>query len=262
MIGPVKFSLIYIGAILLSIMGMITWYSMRQQFANLGVLIYYYLVWVVGLITMWLYFKTATTDPGVLIRNQNYDDIKFNKELICFRDINMDDLIKSCKDAEGTVKKKKKSTSKRQRVILKSDEEILQNIDHVPNIYQRRYCSTCSLIRPPLVSHCRYCDHCVKEFDHHCYFTNNCIGLRNKQYFIFLIESIRILMAMFMFGYLLWLVEMNSEFNLSEDDMEIIILSFGAFSLFYYYLVISGNINIFTILGAAAVIGAHEYFIY
>lgn len=55
-------------------------------------------------------------------------------------------------------------------------------------IYQERYCTTCKIMRPPLSSHCSLCDHCVKNFDHHCFFIGNCVGARNiKNFFCFLI---------------------------------------------------------------------------
>ena len=42
-------------------------------------------------------------------------------------------------------------------------------------------------MRPPMSSHCRYCDHCVEEFDHHCFFMGNCIAKHNhKSYVLFL----------------------------------------------------------------------------
>lgn len=45
-------------------------------------------------------------------------------------------------------------------------------------------CRRCQSYRPPRASHCRICDYCVQQADHHCTFLNNCIGRRN--YFVFL----------------------------------------------------------------------------
>ena len=57
----------------------------------------------------------------------------------------------------------------------------------VPSIFQERYCKTCNVIRPPRTSHCSFCDHCVMNFDHHCFFVGNCIGERNqKNFYLFL----------------------------------------------------------------------------
>ena len=51
-----------------------------------------------------------------------------------------------------------------------------------------RYCQTCNIFRGPLVSHCKKCDNCVENFDHHCPWLGNCIGKKNCFYFfIFLI---------------------------------------------------------------------------
>lgn len=54
------------------------------------------------------------------------------------------------------------------------------------HIYKSRYCVTCLVERPPLASHCRKCNHCVKVFDHHCEMVNNCIGIRNRKDFLLL----------------------------------------------------------------------------
>ena len=47
------------------------------------------------------------------------------------------------------------------------------------HIYKARFCETCLIERPPMASHCKACDHCVKNFDHHCIWVNNCVAKRN-----------------------------------------------------------------------------------
>ena len=60
-------------------------------------------------------------------------------------------------------------------VINKLNEGINSPFD----IDKQRFCDTCMIIRPPMSSHCKWCDNCVKRFDHHCNFIGNCIGLRD-----------------------------------------------------------------------------------
>ena len=54
--------------------------------------------------------------------------------------------------------------------------------------FKVKFCSTCHIFRGPSVSHCKKCDNCVENFDHHCPWLGNCIGKNNYFYFfIFLI---------------------------------------------------------------------------
>ena len=54
--------------------------------------------------------------------------------------------------------------------------------------FKVKFCSTCHIFRGPGVSHCKKCDNCVENFDHHCPWLGNCIGKNNYYYFfLFLI---------------------------------------------------------------------------
>ena len=69
--------------------------------------------------------------------------------------------------------------------ILKNDKtlDIIEN-NYMPHIFQNRPCKTCNIIRPPKTSHCVICDNCIMELDHHCFYISNCVGARNRKYFI------------------------------------------------------------------------------
>ena len=45
-------------------------------------------------------------------------------------------------------------------------------------------CKKCSRSRPPGTHHCTVCGVCILGQDHHCIFINNCVGRRNRRYFV------------------------------------------------------------------------------
>nr|XP_040568396.1 probable protein S-acyltransferase 23 isoform X2 [Lepeophtheirus salmonis] len=55
-----------------------------------------------------------------------------------------------------------------------------------------RLCHSCRVVRPLRAKHCRICDRCVAQFDHHCPYIYNCVGLRNRGWFLIFTLSVAI----------------------------------------------------------------------
>ncbi|XP_051897662.1 uncharacterized protein si:ch211-223a10.1 [Pristis pectinata] len=52
-----------------------------------------------------------------------------------------------------------------------------------------RFCVYCEIVQPEGTKHCRLCNSCMENFDHHCLFLMKCIAKKNQRLFIlFLLE--------------------------------------------------------------------------
>uniref|UniRef100_A0A8D2IYZ2 Palmitoyltransferase n=2 Tax=Varanus komodoensis TaxID=61221 RepID=A0A8D2IYZ2_VARKO len=52
-----------------------------------------------------------------------------------------------------------------------------------PSLCLRR-CGYCMLKQPMRAKHCQVCQHCVRRYDHHCPWIENCVGERNHALFL------------------------------------------------------------------------------
>ena len=90
--------------------------------------------------------------------------------------------------------------------------------------FKVKFCQTCHIFRGPAVSHCKKCDNCVENFDHHCPWLGNCIGKNNYFYFfIFLIFcNIFVLSNLFTsLGLVIYKGKISKKKNIKEKFIEI-----------------------------------------
>ncbi|XP_043914638.1 palmitoyltransferase ZDHHC12 [Protopterus annectens] len=64
------------------------------------------------------------------------------------------------------------------------NEEQEEMIPHASKAIRLRRCGYCTLQQPMRAKHCQSCQHCVRRYDHHCPWIENCVGERNHRFFI------------------------------------------------------------------------------
>ncbi|XP_055516205.1 palmitoyltransferase ZDHHC12-A isoform X1 [Leucoraja erinacea] len=112
------------------------------------------------LCSMLLYFITSLMDPGYVTFD---DELKVSRSVHCVWD----------------------------------DEE--QMVPVVQKAQRLRRCGYCMVQQQPMRSkHCQSCQHCVRRYDHHCPWIENCVGERNHRFFmLYLISQLTVLLWAF-----------------------------------------------------------------
>lgn len=65
-----------------------------------------------------------------------------------------------------------------------SNEELEKMIPQDLSSVKQRRCGYCFKLQPMRARHCKTCKCCVRRFDHHCPWIDNCVGERNHKWFL------------------------------------------------------------------------------
>ncbi|KAI4292348.1 hypothetical protein PAPHI01_1622 [Pancytospora philotis] len=68
--------------------------------------------------------------------------------------------------------------------------DVMMNVDGVDTMSRRFMCTCCRMFKTYRTAHCSFCDACVLEKDHHCFWLSNCVGRNNLRCFIIFLLSI------------------------------------------------------------------------
>ena len=163
----------------------------KKHFGNIGknyVLFNKYVFGPLNYISLWLFCNIATVFGWIIWRYAVGDfypkKYYYMLDILCV--VVEYYLILSYITEPGIIPRKcpeyaiKDTESSEETDNIKEDDKNNEK----PRIYTERKCITCQIIRPPGASHCRICDNCVFDFDHHCVFISNCVGRRNHKYFV------------------------------------------------------------------------------
>lgn len=69
-------------------------------------------------------------------------------------------------------------------VLMSRDEFRDVRASLARGVDDERFCCVCELTRPIRARHCRLCGYCVSLYDHHCAWTDQCVGQKNHRGFL------------------------------------------------------------------------------
>ena len=164
-------------------------YPNQKHFGNIGknfVLFNKYVFGPLNLIGLWIFCNVATVIGWIIwcyIVSDFYSKkIYYPLHILCI--VVEYYLILAYITEPGIIPRKCPEYAINELEQSEENEKNKEEDDEKPSIYTKRKCPTCQIIRPPGASHCKLCNNCVLDFDHHCAFISNCVGKRNHKYFV------------------------------------------------------------------------------
>ncbi|CCF49310.1 hypothetical protein NDA11_007212 [Ustilago hordei] len=138
------------------------WLSANISPALIAIFAY---IWLLAVVNMGV---TAFRDPGIIPRGLDPDP--------------------PCVLGNSTYESGRQSLADPEDPLATPIQRVLRIRNQTVKV---KWCETCGTYRPPRSSHCRVCDNCVENIDHHCTYLNTCIGRRNYvSFMVFLLTSI------------------------------------------------------------------------
>ena len=78
-----------------------------------------------------------------------------------------------------------------------------------------QFCHICELLQPPHSKHCKLCNRCVQEFDHHCTWLDSCVGSGNHRRFFILIHFMSFTILHYMASVIAFWIDSCQTYQLS-----------------------------------------------
>ena len=162
----------------------------------------YFLFYFSLILTLVSHFKTIITNPGYLDKQNEKKMIEFYLKSH-FNSINRGAQLTTLNekffmpDIDNAINEQNEKEylsddsditedSKEYEKCDKIDDSFFKDISaqHSTNFKIVKICKFCYVARVPFSGHCSSCKSCIINYDHHCPWVSNCIGIFNHKYFL------------------------------------------------------------------------------
>ncbi len=101
-------------------------------------------------------------------------------------------------------------------------------------VFEEKYCLECNLFRISGMSHCRECNRCILDMDHHCIWLGNCIGRNNMKHFhVYLYTLVAVIYTKLMLLYKIYKVYLQGNGDGSKALIAVVLLLFAVYSILF-----------------------------